>query len=70
MHRLGIGPDGCIRKETQVVFNELPTGSHVDLVIETHEVREAAKMCADITVQGWYRTVYCQLESWQQLMET
>jgi hypothetical protein len=52
------------------MFNELPFGSHVDLVIETNEIREAVKMCAGIIVQGWDKTGYCQLETWQQLMET
>jgi hypothetical protein len=52
------------------MFDELPLGSHVDLVIETNEVREAVKMCVDIIVQGWDKTICCQLESWQRLMDT
>lgn len=52
------------------LFRDLPKGSHVDLVFEKAEVREAVKACADISVQEWYRQVYGQLESWRQLMDT
>jgi hypothetical protein len=41
------------------MFDEPPRGSHVDLIIETHEVREAVKMCSDIIVQGWENAIYC-----------
>jgi hypothetical protein len=53
-----------------MMFDRLPRGSHVDLVLETPEVREAVKMCADMIVQGWNQTVYCQLEGWRRLMDT
>jgi hypothetical protein len=52
------------------LFTDLPRGSHVDLVLETAEVREAVKACADIIVQGWDKDIYCQLESWRRLMST
>jgi hypothetical protein len=52
------------------VFDKLPRGSNIDLVIDTTEAREAVKMCADIIVQGWDNTYYCQLESWRRLMGT
>jgi hypothetical protein len=45
------------------LFRDLPRGSHVDLVFEKTEVREAVKACADIIVQGWNSTIYCPLAS-------
>jgi hypothetical protein len=53
-----------------MMFDKLPRGSHVDLVIESADVREGVKMCGDIIVQGWDKTVYCQLDSWRRLMDT
>jgi hypothetical protein len=44
--------------------------THEDLVFETKEVQKAVKACADIIVQRWDSKVYCQLESWRQLMYT
>jgi hypothetical protein len=52
------------------LFRDLPRRSRVDLIFETVEVREAVKACADIIVQGWDSQIYCQLESWRQLMGT
>jgi hypothetical protein len=49
-----------------MLFDRLPRGSHVDLVLETPEVREAVKTCADIIVQGLDKTVHCQMESWRR----
>jgi hypothetical protein len=34
------------------LFEKLPIESHVDLVLETYEVREAIQACADIITQG------------------
>jgi hypothetical protein len=51
-------------------FDRLPSGFHVDLVLETPDVRESVKACADSIVKGLYNTVYCQLESWRRLMDT
>jgi hypothetical protein len=42
-----------------IVFDQLPRGSHVDLVLETPEARETVKACADIIVQGHDQAVYC-----------
>jgi hypothetical protein len=42
----------------------------VDVIIETRDVPEAVKVCADIIVQGWDKQVYCQLETSRRLMDT
>jgi hypothetical protein len=52
------------------VLEALPKGSHVDLVMDTAEVREVVKACADIIAQGWDSQIYCQLETWRRLMDT
>jgi hypothetical protein len=51
-------------------FEELPRGCHVDLVLETPEVRNAVKTCADIIVRGLGQMVFCQLGEGRRLMDT
>jgi hypothetical protein len=52
------------------MFNELPRGCHVDLVLETPELLYAARTCADIITQRLDKTIYCQLDEWRHLMDT
>jgi hypothetical protein len=53
-----------------MMFSGLPRGSHVDLVLETCEGREAVKAWADLITKRLDKTVYCQSESWRRLMDT
>jgi hypothetical protein len=52
------------------VFTALPKGCHVELIVETEEVRHAVIACADIITRGFDKKVFCQLEAWRHLMDT
>jgi hypothetical protein len=52
------------------LFDRLPIGCHVDLVLETKEVYDAMRACADLIARGPDKEVYCSLDSWWKLMDT
>jgi hypothetical protein len=52
------------------VFKALPKRCHVELIVETEEVRHAVIACTDIITVGFDREVFCQLEVWRHLMDT
>jgi hypothetical protein len=53
-----------------MLFDQLPMNSHVYLVLETYEVREAVKACADLITKGLDKDIYCKVESWRRLTDT
>jgi hypothetical protein len=52
------------------VFKALLKGRHVELIVETLEVRQAVIACAAIITGGLDMEVFCQLEEWRHLMDT
>jgi hypothetical protein len=51
------------------LFDALPKGAYLDLIVETPEVHDAIKGCADLLLHGWGQKVYCTVSEWINLME-
>jgi hypothetical protein len=50
------------------MFEALPNGSPVELIVETSEVHYALQTCTDVITQVWEAKLYCLVPEWVNMM--